>query len=159
MVSEGSIENLFSQRDEELKTEKYFTFKSELILAKNIYNTSARREQLEALAQTIQNMMIMETGTYPNQPELGVGIENYEFEFLDSTTLNSLKEKIDNNITKFIPTNITIDFDVDTIKNNTGKNILFFTFLVSGNSAYTDTSQIGLLFGKDGGKVVSKILI
>jgi hypothetical protein len=104
--------------------------------------------------------MIVETGTYPNQPQLGVGIENYEFEFLDNQTLTELKEKVDGNLKKFIPTFLTVNFEVDTIQNNMGKNILFFSFLVSDNNNYYGTSQINMLIGKeDNGKVISKILL
>jgi phage baseplate assembly protein W len=153
---DDSISELFKQKKEE--QEAYY-FEPELLLAKSVYNTTAMRENLEALAQTIQNILIVETGTYPNQPELGVGIENYQFEFLDNITLTELKEKIDNNLKKFIPTYLTIDFDVDLIKNNVGKNVLFFSFLVSGNQEYTSVGQINMLFGKDNGKVLSRILL
>jgi phage baseplate assembly protein W len=157
MAKDDSIESLFEQKEKE---QEAFIFEPELLLAKSVYNTNAQREHVEALAQTIQNIMIVETGTYPNQPQLGVGIENYEFEFLDNQTLTELKEKVDGNLKKFIPTFLTVNFEVDTIQNNMGKNILFFSFLVSDNNNYYGTSQINMLIGKeDNGKVISKILL
>jgi hypothetical protein len=136
-------------------------FKDELVLAKSIYNTNEVRKELEALAQVIQNLIIIEPGTYPNDPSMGVGIEGYQFEFLDAKTISDLRDKIDSQIKRFIPTDITIDFNVETIKNELGKNVLLFTFLVSGNPNYQRVSQINMLFGKnkDNGKVMSKIII
>jgi len=156
---DDSINSLFTQKQTE--DDSVFVFDDELLLAKSIYNTTAKREGVEALAQTIQNLMFVEPGTYPNQPNLGVGIENYEFEFLDSATMYDLKEKVDANIKKFINTYYHIDFDVDTIKNSLGKNVLFFIFSVSDNDSYTSVSQINILFGKDkdNNKVISKIIL
>ncbi|AMS01316.1 base plate wedge subunit [Bacillus phage AR9] len=136
-------------------------FKSELLLEKSIYNTNAERKDLEALAQTIQNLMIIEQGTYPNQPELGVGIENYQFEFIDDQLKQELKEKVDNQISKFIPTNIGIQFDLDTVDNDRGSKILVFTFIVSRDIQTTnDPDQITIIFGRQSNKkVISKIIL
>jgi hypothetical protein len=136
-------------------------FKDELLLAKSVYNTNAVRTKLEALAQVLQNIIIYETGTFPNQPELGVGIENYQFEFLDDRTMSELKTKIDDQINKFIPSDIRVEPKVEAIMNELGKKILVISFRVSGLDNTNTDSEINMLFGKDktNRKVISKIIL
>jgi RNA binding exosome subunit len=137
-------------------------FKDELLLAKSVYNTNAVRKNLEALAQVLQNIIIYEPGTFPNQPELGVGIESYQFEFLDEKTMTELKSRIDNQISKFIPSDIKIEPKVDTLMNELGKRILVISFRVNGLDNRADSySEINMLFGKDKSnrKIISKILL
>jgi phage baseplate assembly protein W len=136
-------------------------FKDELLLERNVYNTGASRTDLEALAQTLQNLLIIEPGTYPNQPELGVGIQNYEFEFLDDITLNELKSNIDKQITKFLPNNFYVEFDVSTVTNELNKQVLVITFNVTADATLKQTSEITMLFAnnKDTNKIISKIII
>ncbi|ALN97966.1 putative baseplate protein [Bacillus phage vB_BpuM-BpSp] len=136
-------------------------FKDELLLEKNNFGSNASRKKLEALAQTIQNIIIIERGTYPNQPELGVGIENYQFEFSDDITMNELKSSISNQIERFIPNNDIVDFEINTIKNKSNRSVLFIQFLVSGNDEYQSVYTLNLVFGKDrdNSNIISKIYL
>lgn len=137
-------------------------FKDELLLMKSVYNTNATRKNLEALAQTIQNIIIFERGTYPNQPDLGLGIENYQFEFLDDKTIYELRNGLDTQIQQFIPTSIKIDFNIDILENDLGKKVLFFNFKVTNLTSYSDTTdEINMLFGTntDNTRVISKIIL
>jgi hypothetical protein len=138
------------------------SFKDELLLAKSVFNTNAVRTKLEALAQVLQNIIIYEPGTFPNQPELGVGIENYQFEFLDDKTMTELKTNIDNQIQKFIPSDIKVEPSIETLLNELGKKILVISFRVDGLDRRSNTvSEINMLFGKDktNRKILSKIIL
>lgn len=137
-------------------------FKDEVLLARNEFNTNATYKDLLALAQTIQNLCIIEAGTYPNQPELGLGIENYEFELLTTRVLLDLQEKLDSQLKQFIPTNrYNIDYKVDTIENKEKKHILLLTFLVTDTYSANKVYEFNLLFGKDvnTGRIVSKLIL
>lgn len=136
-------------------------FKDELLLAKSVFNTNAVRTKLEALAQVLQNIMIYEPGTFPNQPELGVGIENYQFEFLDDKTMSDLKSSIDNQINKFIPSDIKVEPKVESLLNELGKKILVVSFMITGLEDSNRPSEINMFFGKDktNKKIISKIIL
>ena len=97
-----------------------FYFKQEPILQGDDFNNPIYRQDLESLAQVIQNLIIIEKGTYPNQPDLGVGIANYMFELLDSTTLYAVQTDIEEQIEQFIShNNISIKVNVKIIENIT----------------------------------------
>lgn len=77
-------------------------FRKEPLLEIDEYTKPAHREELVALAQTIQNLIIIEKGTMPNDPDFGVGLGSYIFEFMDSTTLNEMRISIEEQISKYI---------------------------------------------------------
>lgn len=90
-----------------------------MFLAQNIYNKQHMLEDMEALGQTIQNLIIMKKGTYPNTPSLGVGIEDYLFEILDNETISDITSNINNQISQFIVSNsVNIDVKVIQLKNS-----------------------------------------
>lgn len=135
----------------------YIKFKKELVLDKNEYNKPKELEDLLAVAQNIQNIMFIEPGTYPNQPELGVGIENYKFEFLDTSTINELEDKINKQIDKFIISTAFIKCNVSTIDNDINKKIILITFTIKKNNESNDAIILALF--KNNNKVISKIII
>lgn len=77
-------------------------FRDELLLDGNSFKEPKKLEDLEALAQTIQNIIIINPGTYPSDPRLGVGIGNYLFEFMDSITINEITSNIEKQIDMFV---------------------------------------------------------
>lgn len=80
-------------------------------------------EDMEALGQTIQNLIIMKKGTYPNTPSLGVGIEDYLFEILDNETISDITNNINTQISQFIVSN-SVNIDVKVIQlNNSNANL------------------------------------
>lgn len=95
-------------------------------MAKDNFQKPAIRENLEALAQTIQNIILIEPGTYPNDPNFGCGISNYLFEFNDQTTINEIQSNIDSQISKYaVHPNITVQSSVSTSTAMSGRmNIL-----------------------------------
>lgn len=89
---------------------KEIRFKKEVLF-------EGEREGLEALAQTIQNLILIEPGTYPNQPDLGVGISNYLFEILDDKIIYEINNKIEKQISEFINhENIEVTCSVKKLK-------------------------------------------
>jgi phage baseplate assembly protein W len=101
-------------------------FKQEALLESDDFHQPKLREGLESLAQVIQNLIIIHKGTYPNQPQLGVGISDYLFEFMDERTLNEISSAIKNQIDEFVThyyITVTVNVkkleDLDKVKSNT----------------------------------------
>ena len=121
-------------------------YKKELLFSIDNFNRPAEYENTLALAKLIQNLILMEPGTYPNMPEMGVNIGKYRFEFLDSQLIRLLKDKITEQIQIYIP-----DHDVDYIhieafynENKTIKNTLGLVFALNKSS-----KQIFLILKQD----------
>lgn len=134
-------------------------FKNELVLEKNSFNTMTIREDKTALAQVIQNLLFIEKGTYPNQPELGIGIENYLFEKIDKGTCSVLKDNIKEQIEKFAPSEYLIDVQVESKIINSNVALLI-SFSIKDTSEMTDT-RFGVLVGKSEKtkKTISKLIV
>lgn len=135
-------------------------FPNELTLNRSEFNRLDQRVDKISLAQTIQNLLIIKKGTYPNQPELGIGIEEYMFELASEDVIRDLEYSIDEQIKKFIPTNYNIEFEVDTDNkySKKGLSVLSITFTINDNE--NDGSSFQLLFGKSDreNKLVSRLL-
>lgn len=98
-------------------------FGKELYLDENNFGQPYELNNLEGLAQTIQNIIIIEKGTYPNTPNFGVGISNYLFELLDNITLSELTNSINNQISTYIVSeSVSVDVYIDHLSEN-NKNI------------------------------------
>lgn len=145
-------------------------FKKELLLDFDMFQRPAVREDMTALAQVIQNLIIIEKGTYPNQPELGVGIANYLFELGDNVTIESLSAEIEDQVDKFInPVDFDIQIDAKIIESKDKKyNTLAIGIIVKRVKINSVTDQIDeeysyaqLLFGGNTSnkKIISKILV
>ena len=91
--------------------------KPNLILDINEFNKNASYDDIYSLVSMVQTLIIMEKGTYPNHPDMGIGIRNYKFEFMDSITLNELRDNIVTQINKYLPNTLISNINVKTIKN------------------------------------------
>lgn len=58
--------------------------KKELQLSINSFDNPTELTGIKAWSQLILQLLFMTPGTYPTLPEMGVGIENYQFEFVDN---------------------------------------------------------------------------
>lgn len=91
--------------------------KPNLILDINEFNKNASYDDIYSLVSMVQTLIIMEKGTYPNHPDMGIGIRNYKFEFMDSITLNELRDNIVTQINKYLPNTLISNINVKTIRN------------------------------------------
>lgn len=97
-------------------------FRDELQLAIDLFRKPSQLTDLEALAQTIQNLILVDPGTYPSDPLLGVGITNYLFELMDTVTLNEIQNKIDDQLTKYIlHESVTINTNISEVSTGSTK--------------------------------------
>ena len=135
-----------------------YKFENELTLNRSEFNTLDQRTDKFALAQTIQNILLFHKGNFPNQPQLGVGIEDYLFELANQDTIREIEDKINNQIKAFIPTDYNINFETQ-FKTVNKMSVLSLVFTLQDTS---DGSITGfqLLFGKKDreSKVVSRLI-
>lgn len=135
-------------------------FKSELLLEENNFHLMEQYTDKFALAKVIQNILIMEKGTYPNQPELGVGIEDWLFEFLSNEKAMELNNIIKQQISRFIPTTYDVNLTIQSkdITSSMKGLLLKFTFV---DEEENEATTIGFLFGRSQKtkKVLSKIIV
>lgn len=105
-----------------------------------------RLKEEEAIVQTIQNLCFIKPGTYPNDPDLGLGIEDEQFELMDSLYLDGLQNKLDTLIDKYIISDYMIDTRVTFKYVNvvTSQKVLIIEIFVGKHDH--DMSKIDLLF-------------
>ena len=87
-------------------------FRKELLLDINQYAKPAEREELDALAQTVQNLILMHKGTIPNDPNMGVGISRYLFEILDNQTISEIQLEIESQVARYIDSKPLIFYNI-----------------------------------------------
>ena len=134
-INENNGGDYMSVLDEFMRQEKFINptkseeLKKELSLDFDNFNQPAIKEDNLALAQLILNLLIMQPGTYPDTPEMGIDIASYLFEFLNTDTITKIQNKIEEQIDLYIPSNNIQKILV--MKNNnkyTGKTELIIGF-------------------------------
>lgn len=118
--------SLIYSQSEETKEELFFEFDG--------YRQPKTVDEIETVANMIHTLLFLEPGTYPDSPNMGIAIQNYEFELLNDTTITKIRKKITDQISTYL-SNITLrDLVVKNISNNNIKNALGIGFAVSINS-------------------------
>lgn len=147
----------------ENKPYKLRYFRNELLLDINQYLKPAKREELDALAQTIQNLIIIHPGTIPNDPLFGVGISSYLFEILDNQTISEIQLVIENQISRYIiHPNTVVTANVSKLNSDTmvGVNSLKITINIATIKDVEESIEIDYVFAgnKRTQKVISKLI-
>ena len=76
--------------------------KTELNLGINSFDNPTKLSELQAWSQLMLNLTFLRPGTFPSQPEMGVDIEKYQFDFIDDATAE-LSTKITDQQQKYLP--------------------------------------------------------
>lgn len=118
-------------------------FGKELYLSTNRNDITSEEE---AIVQCIQNLCFIKPGTYPNDPDLGMGIEDEQFELIDDTYISKFKNKLDRLINIYIPTDYYIETRVSFKHVNavSSQKVLIIEVFVGKTSM--ELSKIDLLF-------------
>lgn len=141
-------------------------YKSEIFLDEDGLYNQVYRKNLNSIAQIIQNILLIEPGTYPNEPNLGVGIENYLFEQASSEVRQELNKKITKQIENYAPiSGGKVDVIVEI--GGTFNKILYISVLISSDDDYNvvkdlkSRTEIRYLFGLDNNtkSMVTKIIV
>lgn len=76
--------------------------KIETSLEINSFDKPAELSNVSAWSQLMLNLIFLKPGTYPSIPEMGVGIENYQYDFLEDA-ISELSSKIVDQQQRFLP--------------------------------------------------------
>ena len=128
---------IISVLDEFIRKEKFTNpikseeLRNELFLDFDNFNQPKIKKDNYALAQLILNLLLTEPGTYPDTPELGINIAQYQFEFLNSNITSKIQNKIEKQVDLYIPSN-NIQKIIVLVNNNgiTNKKELIIGFSV-----------------------------
>ena len=136
-------------------------FKYELILDFNDFNQQAAYHDMEALAKLFQNILFLQQGNLPNQHQLGVGIQNYQFEILDKELMRSLEAKIKEQCAKFAPNQYIYSVKLEKTMLSYGKTALTIFFYLSKWNKDKDEPNIAMLFNRhrSNNKLLSQIFV
>lgn len=122
--------------------------KKEFTLSVNDFREVTNRDGIYGLAKNIETIILMDKGSYPNIRDMGVGIEDYQFEFLTINTLDTIKHSIKRQINKYIPTNKVKDVVVEQLENESN-NKKSVAVLVTLNKNVDNVGEIVVLMNKD----------
>jgi len=122
--------------------------KKEFTLSVNDFREVTNKDGIYGLAKNIETIILMDKGSYPNIRDMGVGIEDYQFEFLTINTLDTIKHSIKRQINKYIPTNKVKDVVVEQLENESN-NKKSVAVLVTLNKNVDNVGEIVVLMNKD----------
>jgi hypothetical protein len=131
----------------------------EVKLEVNQFKTSGEYEGMMEKARLIQNLFLMKKGSHPTHPDIGLGIEQYEFERLNDSLIREITVEANEQIQRFIPNNNFTGVNIQPLE---GKDGSISTVGVSiGINTELSEEQIGILFNKSevNSKIVSHIII
>ena len=114
--------------------------KKELMMEITDFKTPRTADQKMCLARLIQNLIITEPNTYPTNPDLGVGIETYQFEIGDDLLLGNLRESIRRQIEMYVPkADLIKSMEVYKVRNrNSGVCTIVVSFQVDEPGSDSD---------------------
>ena len=105
--------------------------KKELGLSTNIFNKATEYQGKTAWFQLILNLIFLRPGTYPSIPNMGVGLQDYEYEYIDDVKDN-IRNKIEEQVNLFLPDVPLASVEVTSVEYE-GKTILLIVISLEDN--------------------------
>ena len=105
--------------------------KKELGLSTNVFNKATEYQGKTAWFQLILNLIFLRPGTYPSIPNMGVGIQDYEYEYIDDVKDN-IRNKIEEQVNLFLPDVPLASVEVTSVEYE-GKTILLIVISLEDN--------------------------
>lgn len=105
--------------------------KKELGLSTNVFNKATEYQGKTAWFQLILNLIFLRPGTYPSIPNMGVGLQDYEYEYIDDVKDN-IRNKIEEQINLFLPDVPLTSVEVTSVEYE-GKTILLIVISLEDN--------------------------
>lgn len=88
-------------------------FNDEYLFEIDEFNQNKKYTDGVSFAKNFQNLCLTEKGTYPNCPDLGIGIHTFIYEFLDTDTILEIKRLCEYNIKTYL--NSIIPFKLEVV--------------------------------------------
>ena len=105
--------------------------KKELGIGTNVFNKPVEYKGKNAWFQLILNLIFLRPGTYPSMPTMGVGIQDYEYEYIDDVKDN-IRNKIEEQVNLFLPDVPLASVEVTSVEYE-GKTILLIVISLEDN--------------------------
>lgn len=105
--------------------------KKELGLSTNVFNKATEYQGKTAWFQLILNLIFLRPGTYPSIPNMGVGLQDYEYEYIDDVKDN-IRNKIEEQVKLFLPDVPLTSVEVTSVDYE-GKTILLIVISLDDN--------------------------
>lgn len=137
------------------------SLKEEFILEIDSFEKVNSISDVYALAKLFQTLVLLKPMTYPNHPDMGIGIEQYKFEYLDTETIAEIESNIRSQVARYMDTNQIQEIKVEALQNDTTGKKDTIGIMVNLNSDLEHNSFILTISstGNKTGKVISKIYI
>lgn len=116
--------------------------KKELQLGINSFDNPTELTGVKAWSQLMLQLIFLMPGTYPSMPEMGVGIENYQFEFIDDvvhTLSTSIMEQQRTYLSDIPLTSVTVE--PSTIN---GETVLFIYLTFTKGDGSSEATVIAV---------------
>ena len=105
--------------------------KKELGLSTNVFNKATEYQGKTAWFQLILNLIFLRPGTYPSIPNMGVGLQDYEYEYIDDVKDN-IRNNIEEQVNLFLPDLPLTSVEVTSVEYE-GKTILLIVISLEDN--------------------------
>lgn len=137
------------------------SLKEEFILEIDSFEKVNSISNVYALAKLFQTLVLLKPMTYPNHPDMGIGIEQYKFEYLDTETIAEIESNIKSQVARYMDTNQIQEIKVEALQNDTTGKKDTIGIMVTLNSDLEHNSFILTISstGNKTGKIISKIYI
>lgn len=94
--------------------------KIEFDLKINDFSNANTTAGIMTTVKMIKHLILLEPKTYPNHPDMGVGIKNYLFDRITHSKLQEITSAISTQITKFLPNVIINNLQIEILDNLEG---------------------------------------
>ena len=121
---------------------------NEMDFSLNNFNEQKIYTGAMAYAHKIKNLLFMRPGDFPSMPEMGINIQSIRYQSLDDLVAGELREKLSDQITKYIMSLPVENIEVSAMKAN-GDYFFFFLFTL------TETEQIVYVVQQSKGQLVN----
>ena len=114
-----------------------------------------------AVMLAVKNLLLGAPGNWPFDPEMGIDIEQYQFEFADEIALNKIRRKVNSQINKYIPSSSGVTTNITLVRDEANSHLYRLKLSIVGHITTVDKNiEIHLLIGKDtqGGVTITPIL-
>ena len=112
--------------------------KTELALEIDSFDKPKELSNAKAWSQLMLNLIFLKPGTYPSIPEMGVGIEDYQYDFLEDA-ISELSAKIVNQQKTYLPDIPLSEVQVTKI-DKSGQPVLIIQFSFNEGSDIVNTA-------------------
>lgn len=116
--------------------------KIEPVLEIDSFDKPKELSNVAAWSQLILNLLFLRPGTYPSLPEMGIGLDQYQYDFVDDA-IAELNSAITSQQQKYLPDIPLEQVNVSKVEQN-GLQILVIQMYFRGTNGQIESSAVAL---------------